>query len=91
MNELRDDELLGRMIELREKDVDGFMQLVLTSLKAFPETAVDDVHPVDDKLGALKILLRYFEEKEDYEDCAFLRDLSKLIEDAEKRQVSGNE
>jgi hypothetical protein len=30
-------------------------------------------------------VFKHFEEKEDYEDCAFLRDLQKRIEDAEKR------
>jgi protein-arginine kinase activator protein McsA len=58
---------------------------LLESLKTFPDLAVEDKQPLADKIKALKILMKFFEEREDYEDCAFIRDLQKNIEDAEER------
>ena len=79
-----DPEFIAKLEELKEKDIDGFMQLVLFSLKTHPEFAVEDDTSTEDKVKAMKIVLKHFEEREDYEDCAFLLDLQKKIEDAEK-------
>ena len=87
-NPLYDKELLQAMMLLREKDPDGFMQLVLSSLKKFPELAVEDRAPAENKLRALKAMLEHFESIEDYEDCAFIRDLTKQIK-AEEDKVRG--
>ncbi|CAB4175087.1 hypothetical protein UFOVP1247_77 [uncultured Caudovirales phage] len=80
-----DPEFIARLQELKEKDPDLFMALVLESLKTFPELAVEDKQPLADKVKALKILMKFFEEREEYEDCVFIRDLQKKIEDAEER------
>jgi hypothetical protein len=85
MNAFDDQEFIAKLEELKERDIDGFMSLVLFSLKTHPDFAVEDDVPVDYKVEAMKKVLKHFEEKEDYEDCAFLRDLQKRIEDAEKR------
>jgi hypothetical protein len=87
----QDEEFLATLLELRDQDLDMFMQLVLLSLKRFPDLAVEDDQPAEQKLEALKRMLAHFESKEEYEDCAFLRDLQKTISDAEKGQVSSNE
>jgi hypothetical protein len=89
--ELNDPEFIALLEELKIKDIDTFMGLVLLSLKTHPEFAVEDDTPVEDKIGAMKRVLKHFEEREDYEDCAFLLDLQKKIEDAEKGQVSSDE
>ena len=73
------------MLQLREKDPDGFMNLVLNSLKKYPELAVEDRSPAENKLRALKAMLEHFENIEDYEDCAFIRDLTKQIKDEEDK------
>ncbi len=73
------------MLQLREKDPDGFMNLVLNSLKKYPELAVEDRAPAENKLRALKAMLEHFENIEDYEDCAFIRDLTKQIKDEEDK------
>lgn len=73
------------MMLLRERDPDGFMKLVLGSLKKYPELAVEDHAPAENKLRALKSMLEHFEQVEDYEDCAFLRDLTKQIKDEEDK------
>jgi hypothetical protein len=84
-NPLYDKELLQAMMLLREKDPDGFMKLVLGSLKKYPELAVEDRAPAENKLRALKAKLEHFERVEDYEDCAFIRDLTKQIKDEEDK------
>lgn len=91
MEGFNDQEFIAKLEELKEKDIDGFMSLVLLSLKTHPDTAVEDNVPVEHKVKAMKTVLKHFEEREDYEDCAFLRDLQKRIEDAKERQVSRNE
>ena len=85
MNAFDDQEFIAKLEELKEKDIDGFMSLVLLSLKTQPDTAVQANTPIENKVTAMKRVLKHFEEREDYEDCAFLRDLQKRIEDAEKR------
>jgi hypothetical protein len=85
MEGFNDQEFIAKLEELKERDIDGFMGLVLLSLKTHPDFAVEDDTPIENKVLAMKRVLKYFEEKEDYEDCAFLRDLQKRIEDAEKR------
>ena len=89
--EMSDPEFIAMLEELKDKDIDTFMSLVLISLKTHPEFAVEDDTPTEDKIKAMKIVLKHFEEREDYEDCAFLFDIQKKIEDAEKGQVSRNE
>lgn len=86
-----DPEFIAMLEELKTKDIDTFMSLVLLSLKTHPEFAVEDDTPIDDKIKAMRIVLKHFEEREDYEDCAFLLDIQKKIEDAEKGQVSRDE
>jgi hypothetical protein len=85
MNGLNDREFIARLEELKDQDIGQFMELVLVSLKTFPDLAVEDDVPIENKISALKIIVKHFEEREDYEDCAFIRDLQKRIEDAEKR------
>ena len=86
-----DPEFIAMLEELKTKDIDTFMSLVLLSLKTHPEFAVEDDTPTEDKIKAMGIVLKHFEEREDYEDCAFLLDIQKRIEDAEKGQVSSDE
>jgi len=87
----RDEEFLTSLLQIREQDPALFMQLVLESLKRFPDLAIEDDQPNQQKISALKTMLRHFEEEEKYEDCAFIRDLQKKIEDEEERGLSRNE
>jgi hypothetical protein len=84
MGELDDQEFIAMLEELKNRDPNAFMDVVLFSLKTHPDFAIEDDAPLTNKVEALKKLLSHFEEREDYEDCAFLRDLQKRIEDAEK-------
>ncbi len=87
----RDEEFLTSLLQIREQDPALFMKLVLESLKRFPDLAIEDDQPAQQKISALKTMLRHFEKEENYEDCAFIRDLQKRIEDEEKRGLSRDE
>ena len=87
----RDEEFLTSLLQIREQDPALFMQLVLESLKRFPDLAIEDDQPNQQKISALKTMLRHFEKEENYEDCAFIRDLQKRIEDEEERGLSRDE
>lgn len=84
MDRLDEEEFVKHLIDLRTNDYDTFIQLVMNSLKTFPEFAVEDDAPAEVKKAALRVILNHLEEKEEYEDCAFVRDLQKKIDDAEK-------
>lgn len=85
MKALNDREFIAKLEELKTSDLPAFMELVLFSLKTHADFAVEDDAPIEHKRRAIKTIIQHFEEMEDYEDCAFLRDLQKRIEDAEKR------
>jgi hypothetical protein len=72
---LSDDELIVQMLELRDQDPEGFAELVISTLIRFRQEAIDDEAPVEKKLKALGKLKDYFEEREEFEKCAFARDL----------------
>lgn len=85
MEGFNDQEFIAKLEELKHQDVDAFMELVLFSLKTHADFAVEDDAPIEHKREALLKIMKHFEGKEEYEDCAFIRDLQKRIEDAEKR------
>ena len=84
-NPLHDPELLAALLSLREQSPDKFMDLVLGALKKYPELAVEDAAPSENKLRALKSMLKHYEESEKYEDCAFLKELQDRIKDEEDK------
>jgi hypothetical protein len=84
-NPLYNKDLLQAMLLLKEKDPEGFMNLVLGALKKYPDLAVVDATPTENKLRALKAMLEHYESIEGYEDCAFLLELTNQIKDEEDK------
>ena len=84
MEGINDQEFIARLEDLKKRDIGKFMDLVLESLKTFPDLAVEDDVPIENKISALKTVIKHFEEREDYEDCAFIRDLQKKIEESQE-------
>lgn len=72
-------EMIERLKALRDSDVDGFINLVMSILQDDPKGAVDDIESAAKKLKALDLIMKYLEQSERFEDCAFIRDLSKKI------------
>lgn len=81
---LRDDEIIRNMLELRERDPDAFADLFLEIIRNYPEVAIEDAAPAEEKLAAIDRILKHYELKESYEECAFLFTIRKKIEDAKK-------
>lgn len=80
-NNLTRAEFLFHLIEIRNDDPDKFMELVLEALKANRDFAINEDSPSQNKLAALSILLNYFEEKEEYLNCAFIMELINSIKE----------
>lgn len=91
MKGLNDPEFIAQLERLKEQDLEGFMNLVIEALRTFPDLAVEDEAAIEKKTTALRVLREHFERREGYEDCAFIRDLQKKIEDAEEGHVPRNE
>lgn len=72
-------EFLFYLMEIRRDDPDKFMELVLEALKSERELAITEGSPSEKKLNALDAMMKHFEEKEGYENCAFIRDLANDI------------
>ena len=72
------------LIQLKEQDPDAFMQLMLDTIKRNPELAISDSAPTPSKIEALTRMLRHLEQKENFEDCVFIRDLANEIEHGKK-------
>lgn len=72
-------ELISALIELKNKDVEGFTNLMLEVLRFDPAQVIADSSPSFKKTGALNKMMEYLETTERYEDCSFVRDLIKRI------------
>lgn len=81
---LRNDEAIRKMLELRDQDPDAFADLFFEMLHQYPEIAIADYAPTEDKLSAIDRILKHYESKEVYEKCAFLFEIKKKIKDAKK-------
>jgi hypothetical protein len=89
-NPLYDEELLRQMLLLKEKDPNAFMDLVYSSLKSFPDAALEDEASIDKKIKAITKMMAHYEGTEMYEKCSFLLGLMNKIKD-EKGTVRNNE
>ena len=72
---LNSDSLLRQMEALKREDIESFYNLVFNSLLNFPEEAVQDPSPKGSKLRALDSIRVFFEEREEYEKCRFIKEI----------------
>jgi hypothetical protein len=78
-----DAELVRRLNEMHDENPDDFFDYILGLLKIDEEVAITDRAPVEKKLKALNNLLKNLEGREKYEDCGWIVDLIKKIEDGQ--------
>ena len=71
--------LMSMLNELRNKDVDAFTDLMLEAMRSDPAQVIADPSPSFKKTRALNKLMAYLETTERYEDCSFIKDLIKKI------------
>ena len=76
-NKFTDPEIIAKLKELRDTDIDAFSRLIMKCLEEAPDEAVLDTAPAHKKISALNSLKTYFESLEEYENCAYI----KMIED----------
>lgn len=84
MDELNNEEFIRKLEELKGKDMDAFMEIVFYALSEHQDFAVEDDVPIENKMEAMTKVMKHFERKEEFEKCAFLRDLKQRIEDGTK-------
>ena len=68
--------VLADLVSLRHTDFDAFMELLYSSLQNELKGAIFDDTPLDNKRSALESMIQYFQDKEEYEKCAVLRDIN---------------
>ena len=84
MNEIKKDlktsQMLAELVSLRHTDFDAFMNLLYDALQRELSGAIFDETPLTEKQEALNSMIQYFQDKEEYEKCAVLRDMVLTIE-----------
>ena len=84
MNEIKKDlktsQMLAELVSLRHTDFDAFMNLLYDALQNELSGAIFDQTPTEEKQDALNSMIQYFQDKEEYEKCAVLRDMVLSIE-----------
>ena len=84
MNEIKRDiktsQMLAELVSLRHTDFDAFMNLLYDALQNELSGAIFDQTPTTEKQEALNSMIQYFQDREEYEKCAVLRDMVQTIE-----------
>ena len=84
MNEIKRDlktsQMLAELVSLRHTDFDAFMNLLYDALQNELSGAIFDQTPTKEKEEALNSMIQYFQDREEYEKCAVLRDMVLTIE-----------
>lgn len=84
MNEINRDlktsQMLAELVSLRHTDFDAFMNLLYDALQRELSGAIFDETPLTEKQEALSSMIHYFQDREEYEKCAVLRDMVLTIE-----------
>ena len=84
MNEIKRDlktsQMLAELVSLRHTDFDAFMNLLYDALQRELSGAIFDQTPLTEIQEALNSMIQYFQDKEEYEKCAVLRDMVLTIE-----------
>ena len=62
--------------EIYQRDIDGFMDLVLASLRQFPDLLLLVRSTVATKREALSRMIDHYAERDEFETCVWLRDVS---------------
>jgi len=73
--DLKASQMLAELVSLRHTDFDAFMNLLYNALQNELSGAIFDDTPNKEKKEALDSMIQYFQDKEEYEKCAVLRDM----------------
>ena len=70
---LRSEDLIQKLEDLKNQNLDAFFELVFQSIVNWPDEAVDDKSPIENKTKALERIIKHFEDLEEYEKCQKLK------------------
>ena len=73
-------DLLLELMALRESNYDLFLNKLYEALTGEFKYRISDDAPVTEKKDALSIMIKYFENKEEYEKCAKLKALEEELQ-----------
>lgn len=73
---LSSSQVLANLVQLRHTDFDAFMNLLYSALQNELKGAIFDETPLEEKQQALGSMIQYFQDREEYEKCAVLRDIN---------------
>jgi protein-arginine kinase activator protein McsA len=76
-------EFTQKLYQLSQEDPDAFADQVVSVMRSQPDYVFKDPHPREGKIKAMQKLLKRMEEREKYEDCAFIVGLIKRLEDGD--------
>lgn len=80
----------AKLLELRSTDYPAFIDLLYTTIVDNKYEAIADDYDRQEKEHALEILLEYYKKDEEYEKCAKLYEIQKIIRgDANAAEISG--
>jgi hypothetical protein len=66
---------LVNLVKLRYTDYDAFMERLYEALRGEFKEVIHDLTPVEGKHQALATMIEYFQNKEEYEKCAELKQI----------------
>lgn len=69
------------MEELKKNDPHKFVKLFYTAVTGDFDDSLKDTARLDEKLEAIKNLIKYFEDFQEYEKCAKLKELEKYLKE----------
>ena len=71
--------LLSELIELRNTDIDSFMERMYEALNTVFQDSVTNKNSREDKLKAIETMVKYLDKYEEYEKCSRLLEIKKMI------------
>ena len=74
-----DEFIRSLLLILEQTNFDEYMNLSYAVLMSSPSVILKRKDPVDEKLTGINGMIKYFEEKEEYEKCTNLQKLSSLL------------
>ena len=73
-------DLMLEILMLREKkDMDAFMDKLYEAITMELKDVLDNIGPNSGKQEAISIMIRHFQNKEEYEKCAILQKLNQKV------------
>lgn len=79
-NKLYDEDFLKLLLSMHDQDPDKFMDLVMEVIRNNPELVVNDESSPEKKALALSRIREHYVEKEEYENCAIIKELEERID-----------